>query len=40
MDALCQGLRKLMLNGRQGVLAEIRRSGKISIGDEIRIQKT
>src|SRR5437867_1909941 len=29
MDAICQGLRQLMLNHRQGVLAEVMRSGKI-----------
>jgi MOSC domain-containing protein YiiM len=35
MDAVCQGLRNLMLNQRQGVLAEVVVSGKISIGDLI-----
>jgi MOSC domain-containing protein YiiM len=36
MDAICQGLRQLMENGRQGVLAEVVRSGRIRVGDEIR----
>jgi MOSC domain-containing protein YiiM len=35
MDAICQGLRKLMLNNRQGVLAQVRRSGIVRIGDSI-----
>ncbi len=36
MDAICQGLRELMLNNRQGVMAEILKSGKISVGDSVR----
>src|SRR5579859_6080144 len=36
MDAICRGLRERMLNNRQGVLAEVRRSGKVRVGDEIR----
>jgi MOSC domain-containing protein YiiM len=36
MDAICQGLRERMLNDRQGVLAEVRRSGRIRVGDTIR----
>jgi len=35
MDAVCQGLRELMLNNRQGVLAQVVRSGKIRVGDSI-----
>jgi MOSC domain-containing protein YiiM len=35
MDALCQGLRTLMMNSRQGVLAEVLRSGTIRVGDAI-----
>jgi MOSC domain-containing protein YiiM len=35
MDAICQGLRALMLNNRQGVMAEVVRSGKIRRGDAI-----
>ena len=35
MDAICQGLRALMMNSRQGVLAEVIRSGTIRIGDPI-----
>jgi len=37
MDALCQGLRERMMNGRQGVLAEIRRPGIVRVGDPIRV---
>ncbi len=37
MDAICTGLRKLMKNNRQGVLAEVVRSGKIRVGDSILI---
>lgn len=35
MDAICQGLRALMMNSRQGVLAEVIRSGTIRVGDPI-----
>jgi MOSC domain-containing protein YiiM len=37
MDAICQGLRPLMMNSRQGVLAEVVRSGTIRVGDPIRL---
>jgi len=37
MDALCAGLRALMENGRQGVMAEAVRSGKIRVGDAITV---
>jgi MOSC domain-containing protein YiiM len=37
MDAICTGLRELMLNNRQGVLAEIRRGGKVRVGDPIGV---
>ena len=37
MDAICKGLRERMLDRRQGVLAEVTRSGTISVGDAIRI---
>ena len=37
MDAVCQGLRERMLNRRQGVMAEVRRSGRIQVGDWIRL---
>jgi MOSC domain-containing protein YiiM len=37
MDAICQGLRALMMDNRQGVLAEVVRSGTIRIGDSIRV---
>jgi len=36
MDAVCQGLRKLMENGKQGVLAQVVKSGIARIGDPIR----
>jgi MOSC domain-containing protein YiiM len=39
MDAVCQGLRKLMLNDRQGVLAQVVKSGKIKVGDSITVRK-
>jgi MOSC domain-containing protein YiiM len=35
MDAICQGLRALMMDSRQGVLAEVVRSGTIRVGDSI-----
>lgn len=37
MDAVCAGLRELMLNNRQGVIAEVRRGGKVRVGDSIGI---
>jgi MOSC domain-containing protein YiiM len=40
MDAICQGLRALMMNQRQGVLAEVIRPGKIRVGDPIRKRET
>ena len=38
MDALCQGLRERMMNSRQGVLAEVVHSGRIRVGDPIRLK--
>jgi len=35
MDRICQGLREQMMSNRQGVLAEVVRSGRIQVGDEI-----
>jgi len=35
MDALCQGLRARMHDNRQGVLAQVVRSGRIAEGDAI-----
>jgi MOSC domain-containing protein YiiM len=35
MDAICQGLRALMMNKRQGVLAQVVRSGTLRVGDAI-----
>lgn len=40
MDAICSGLRSLMENSRQGVLAEVLKSGCIQINDPIRIAET
>jgi hypothetical protein len=40
MDAICQGLREQMLNHRQGVMAEVRKSGRIRVGDTIRVCET
>src|ERR1041385_5783329 len=40
MDAVCAGLRELMGNSRQGVLAEVIRSGKIRVEDRISILST
>ena len=37
MDAICQGLRERMLGHRQGVLAEVVRSGPIRLGDPITV---
>src|SRR5262249_42770086 len=36
MDAICAGLRQLMENGRQGVMAEVVRDGRVRVGDSIR----
>lgn len=36
MDAICRGLRDLMEEGRQGVMAEVIRSGTVRVGDAIR----
>ena len=38
MDAICQGLRDLMMENRQGVLATVVRSGKIRAGDSIKVR--
>jgi len=35
MDAICSGLRNLMNDGRQGVMAEVVKSGRIHIGDTL-----
>jgi MOSC domain-containing protein YiiM len=37
MDAICQGLRVLMENGRQGVLAQVIQSGRIAEGDSVML---
>ncbi|MGA2542261.1 MAG: MOSC domain-containing protein [Verrucomicrobiota bacterium] len=36
MDAVAPGLQRLMSDGRQGVMAEVVRSGRIRLGDPIR----
>jgi MOSC domain-containing protein YiiM len=36
MDRICQGLRTLMENRKQGVLAQVIRGGTIHVGDSIR----
>src|SRR6266571_3650531 len=38
MDAICQGLRELMTENRQGVLATVVRSGRIRVGDSIKVR--
>jgi MOSC domain-containing protein YiiM len=38
MDAICKGLRELMMSNRQGVLAQVIRSGKIQVGDRINVR--
>ena len=40
MDEICQGLRKEMESGRQGVLAEVIQDGRINVGDEIIVVKS
>ena len=35
MDAICNGLRQLMADGKQGVMAQVIHSGNIAVGDEI-----
>jgi MOSC domain-containing protein YiiM len=37
MDAVCQGLRERMMENRQGVLAQVLRSGKLAVGDAIYV---
>jgi hypothetical protein len=37
MDRIIPGMRLLMCDKRQGVIAEIVQSGHIKIGDELRI---
>jgi MOSC domain-containing protein YiiM len=37
MDAICIGLRSLMDDSKQGVLAQVIRSGRISVGDRILV---
>ena len=39
MDAICQGLRARMMNQRQGVLAEVVRSGRVRVGDAILMRE-
>ena len=37
MDAVCRGLRERMTNNRQGVLAQVLRSGTVRVGDSITV---
>jgi MOSC domain-containing protein YiiM len=37
MDRICEGLRVLMENSKQGVLAQVIRGGTIRVGDVIRL---
>jgi len=37
MDAICVGLRELMEPNRQGVMAEVVQSGRISVGDRVEV---
>jgi MOSC domain-containing protein YiiM len=37
MDAICKGLRERMLQDRQGVIAQVVQSGRIRVGDSIRV---
>jgi len=39
MDAICLGLGALMANGRQGVMAQVVRSGRIRVNDPIKLAK-
>ena len=39
MDAVCVGLKALMENSRQGVMAEVVKSGRIRVNDPIRLAK-
>jgi MOSC domain-containing protein YiiM len=40
MDAICKGLRARMMDQRQGVLAEVVRSGRVRVGDAILMRET
>jgi len=40
MDAICVGLRELMEPNRQGVMAEVVQSGRISVGDRVEVYVT
>jgi MOSC domain-containing protein YiiM len=35
MDAICQGLQERMMNSRQGVMAQVLRTGRVRVGDAI-----
>jgi len=37
MDLICEGLRKLMDNSKQGVLAQVVKSGRVKPGDSISL---
>jgi MOSC domain-containing protein YiiM len=40
MDAICSGLRALMENDRQGVMAQVVKSGRVCVNDPIRLVAT
>jgi MOSC domain-containing protein YiiM len=37
MDVICQGLRALMMDNHQGVLAEVVEPGRIRVGDPVSV---
>ena len=37
MDAICQGLRSLMMDNQQGVMAEVVKPGRIRVGDRVSV---
>jgi len=39
MDAICKGLRERMQNNRQGVMAQVVKSGRIRVNESIRLAK-
>lgn len=37
MDLVVPGLQKLMFHGRQGVIAEVLKSGRVAVGDAVKV---
>jgi MOSC domain-containing protein YiiM len=37
MDAICMGLRALMEDNHQGIMAEVVQSGRVSVGDAVKV---